>query len=71
MKRLIVALFLSGCAAQHSYMMPMIEVRCPIAFTKAQCETTISSLCKSSYVVIYRGRSGNDRIWMVSCEAKD
>jgi hypothetical protein len=69
MKRLLFASLLCGCGMSHAYMLPVIEVRCPLPTTKVQCQTAIRQMCQgSAYIVVLDERRNNERVFYVSCE---
>jgi hypothetical protein len=72
MNRLFALLIISlmGCTQAHAYMMPIIEVRCPMTITKADCMKTIEQVCRSSYLIVMSRRESEMRVFEVSCEAE-
>jgi len=70
--RWLIILLMVGCGANNSYMLPVVEIRCPLPATKADCQEAARAQCQgASYVVVMSRRDGDDRVLWVSCERAD
>jgi hypothetical protein len=68
----LFAFLLVGCGSYHAYMLPVVEVRCPLPTTKTQCQAVISRMCHgSSYLVVLDERSKHEQVFWVSCERSE
>jgi hypothetical protein len=69
MKALVLLAMSSCVVAPTSYMLPVVEVHCPLPLSKSDCAEAITDMCHgSSFIVVMSRRADNGEVFYVSCE---